>query len=289
MDLSEILLYLELMKKEKKKPSLRQLRMMLYYLEDYDQVKEFYNKLEELKLKVPMDFYSDSLIHFIEDYEDCISFRNKVLPLRDKRKKHGYSILFIQQILLSKSEDQAICIIKEAKDYGIMLSETWAKRYNSMWEIKRDHAEWRKNIGYYECHFFPEIYEEFCKMKSKYFEGISLRQLKQTLLDNPSNKNTQKITHTSFYDRSVYIKEFARRVAKGICQLCNKEAPFLDNQGKPFLEVHHIHYLSNGGSDTIDNVVALCPNCHRRIHQLGLEEDVKKLTEKVVINMSIEN
>lgn len=45
-----------------------------------------------------------------------------------------------------------------------------------------------------------------------------------------------------------------------------------DKKGQPFLEVHHIHYLSNGGNDTIDNVIALCPNCHRKIPQLELEE-----------------
>ncbi|QSF35705.1 HNH endonuclease [Priestia megaterium] len=69
-------------------------------------------------------------------------------------------------------------------------------------------------------------------------------------------------------------------MAQGICQLCDKEAPFLDKQGNPFLEVHHINYLSNGGEDKIDNVVALCPNCHRRIHMLEDEEDFKKILKK---------
>ena len=34
----------------------------------------------------------------------------------------------------------------------------------------------------------------------------------------------------------------------------------------PYLEVHHKIRLSDGGEDTIDNVVALCPNCHRKAH-----------------------
>jgi hypothetical protein len=32
------------------------------------------------------------------------------------------------------------------------------------------------------------------------------------------------------------------------------------------LEVHHILPLSEGGSDTIDNILLLCPDCHRREH-----------------------
>ncbi|AMQ05903.1 HNH endonuclease [Sporosarcina psychrophila] len=84
----------------------------------------------------------------------------------------------------------------------------------------------------------------------------------------------------------MYVKEFARGAAKGICQLYDNEAPFLDKQGNPFLEVHHVHYLSKGGSDTMDNVVALCPNCHRKIRQLELEEDVNKITEKALGNLN---
>lgn len=34
----------------------------------------------------------------------------------------------------------------------------------------------------------------------------------------------------------------------------------------PTLEVHHLRRLADGGSDTVANAVALCPNCHREIH-----------------------
>jgi 5-methylcytosine-specific restriction protein A len=36
--------------------------------------------------------------------------------------------------------------------------------------------------------------------------------------------------------------------------------------GMPYLEVHHVKQLKDGGSDRIDNAVALCPNCHRKAH-----------------------
>ncbi len=279
MDLSEILLYLDLMKREKKKPLLEQLYMMLYFLKDYDEVKAFYNKIIELNFKVPKKFYTNSLIHFIESYEDCINLRRMCL----QEYKQAESILFIQQIMLSKSEEEAINIINESKSYGINLNEeVWSKRYDSIWRIKNDQKEWKKIIHKIVNDNFPAMYEEFCEMKERYFDSLSLKQLKQTLLEEQSNKNNRKVTQTAVYNRSVFIKEFARRVAGGICQLCDREAPFLDKQGKPFLEVHHIHYLSRGGSDTIDNVVALCPNCHRKIHQLELEEDIKKIKDRAL-------
>ncbi|TDA69847.1 HNH endonuclease signature motif containing protein, partial [Halomonas marinisediminis] len=34
----------------------------------------------------------------------------------------------------------------------------------------------------------------------------------------------------------------------------------------PFLEVHHLIRLKDGGPDTVENCAALCPNCHRKLH-----------------------
>lgn len=55
--------------------------------------------------------------------------------------------------------------------------------------------------------------------------------------------------------------------ANGICERCEKPAPFLRRtDGTPFLEVHHRTPLANGGEDTTENALALCPNCHREVH-----------------------
>lgn len=84
-------------------------------------------------------------------------------------------------------------------------------------------------------------------------------------------------TITESYVRDRYVSEYIKRRAHGICQLCDKPAPFNDCDGKPFLETHHIIWLADGGSDSIENTVALCPNCHRKMHTLNQREDVEKL------------
>lgn len=55
--------------------------------------------------------------------------------------------------------------------------------------------------------------------------------------------------------------------ANGKCERCANDAPFTRKTNlQPFLEVHHVIQLSMGGEDTVDNALALCPNCHRHLH-----------------------
>lgn len=81
-----------------------------------------------------------------------------------------------------------------------------------------------------------------------------------------SSGDTGTTTSRTTYSRSELLKRFARRAADGVCQGCGEDAPFVDGSGAPFLEVHHLFRRSDGGADDPDNVVALCPNCHRRAH-----------------------
>ena len=71
--------------------------------------------------------------------------------------------------------------------------------------------------------------------------------------------------NSSIAKRSDLIKIYALSRARGNCEGCLNEAPFLKRNGQPYLEVHHIKELSKGGSDSPINVIALCPNCHTRV------------------------
>lgn len=73
--------------------------------------------------------------------------------------------------------------------------------------------------------------------------------------------------------RNAIVAAYALTRANGVCQLCGNSAPFVKKDGTPFLEVHHIQWLSEEGLDDSGNTVALCPNCHRKMHILNLEND----------------
>jgi len=75
-----------------------------------------------------------------------------------------------------------------------------------------------------------------------------------------------EVTTTVFVRNADVVVEALLR-AKGVCETCRKPAPFpRRSDGTPYLEVHHRVPLAVGGEDTVENTIALCPNCHRAAH-----------------------
>jgi len=73
--------------------------------------------------------------------------------------------------------------------------------------------------------------------------------------------------HRTTYYRSGVIKVYVLRRANGMCEGCGSPAPFLTSRGTPYLEPHHITRRADSGPDHPRWVIALCPNCHARVHR----------------------
>jgi len=67
-------------------------------------------------------------------------------------------------------------------------------------------------------------------------------------------------------ERSAAIRAYGLKRADGICEYCQAQAPFTTSRGLPYLEIHHIRQLADGGPDHPEFVIGVCPNCHRRAH-----------------------
>lgn len=39
-----------------------------------------------------------------------------------------------------------------------------------------------------------------------------------------------------------------------------------ENCGKPGIDIHHLKFRSQGGQDVIENLMALCRECHFEVH-----------------------
>lgn len=80
-------------------------------------------------------------------------------------------------------------------------------------------------------------------------------------------------TATIFKRNHDIVAEVLER-AKGFCEniKCRNPAPFhRTSDNTPYLEVHHKIPLAQGGDDTVENAIALCPNCHREAHYGNLK------------------
>lgn len=119
------------------------------------------------------------------------------------------------------------------------------------------------------------------ELQAKRAHALSDEALEAKAAQTGSSKVGLRSAVTQQYQRNPWVAEYAKRRAAGHCELCNEPAPFSKRSGEPYLEVHHVEWLSQGGADTIENTVALCPNCHRRMHVRQEPRDAKTLRQKI--------
>ncbi len=103
----------------------------------------------------------------------------------------------------------------------------------------------------------------------------NLGELRVLALKGASNKLKVIRSEQQRRIRADAIRRYALARSAGDCECCEEPAPFKTVEGEPFLEVHHILQVSDDGPDRPDNVIALCPNCHRRAHYANDKEDFK--------------
>jgi 5-methylcytosine-specific restriction endonuclease McrA len=60
------------------------------------------------------------------------------------------------------------------------------------------------------------------------------------------------------------------------CSVCNE----------PNYDLHHIDHLENGGMTEYDNLIVLCPNCHRRVHKENIPDPQQLRHYKLKLEIS---
>lgn len=94
-----------------------------------------------------------------------------------------------------------------------------------------------------------------------------IRKARQAKLKLASPKAREVLVVSKEYLRNQDVVDEVLDRANGKCEGCGNNAPFKRKKDRtPYLEVHHQVMLSAGGDDTVENAIALCPNCHRKSH-----------------------
>ena len=102
--------------------------------------------------------------------------------------------------------------------------------------------------------------------------SLTLSELRRRA-GSAKKKPQKRKTSTNQLVRDASVVAYVKKAAEGVCDLCEQQSPFTNKQGHPYLECHHVIRLADDGDDAIDNAVALCPNCHRKMHVLNLSTD----------------
>ena len=99
------------------------------------------------------------------------------------------------------------------------------------------------------------------------FSKYSSSQKREERLNKANKKPEQIEIRLRGFRRNADVIVAVLNRANGICEKCKQKAPFVRKKDNtPYLEVHHIKQLSEGGDDSIENAIAVCPNCHRELH-----------------------
>lgn len=101
---------------------------------------------------------------------------------------------------------------------------------------------------------------KICPVCSKEFTGT----IKKTCSRSCANKQRYGIKYNGKNDNNKYIKgkilkEKLALINNGVCDKCK-------NDNYNILQVHHKIEKCNGGTDELDNLILLCPNCHMTEH-----------------------
>lgn len=82
---------------------------------------------------------------------------------------------------------------------------------------------------------------------------------------------------------SALARRYVLMRAHGYCELCGQKAPFEVN-GEPYLQIDHIIPLSKGGTNDIENLSALCPNCNAKKSNIVDDDIIKTIRKNIKRN-----
>ena len=142
----------------------------------------------------------------------------------------------------------------------------------------------REDIENFIIYETIEESEEHFERKIKDLEPSDKKKLLEKLKEKKPLREVIYIT-VKQYRRDPNVAKLALARASGICECCNNLAPFQRVDKTSFLETHHLIPLAKDGFDEINNVCAICPNCHKELHfgENGLiktEKLLKKINKK---------
>lgn len=167
------------------------------------------------------------------------------------------NLLFVQD-MEKFAEPIPVSCFKKAKDHTPLQKRSQA----GGWSYVLERPAW---LGRSETHVADYVDQELQARVALALQDSASSRSARLAAANPKPASIEVVARAFRRNPDVIAEVLIR--AGGKCEHCGKAAPFLrKSDGSPYLEVHHKHMLADGGDDTVENAIALCPNCHRQSH-----------------------
>lgn len=136
--------------------------------------------------------------------------------------------------------------------------------------IKIGHSSDQTTVLCINGNFSDQLAEYHYELDEEIQKSLNDFESRRKKLKNIDKVKPEKVQITTYvFKRNPDVIAEALYRANGRCEndKCQGYKPFnRRSNGSPYLEVHHIKPLSEGGLDIPENTIALCPNCHREKH-----------------------
>jgi 5-methylcytosine-specific restriction protein A len=173
--------------------------------------------------------------------------------------------------LLDGSDSVLLFLTREPTAAEIRLKGNYRKSFKFQgafnvcrYEIVVPDAGSRQGDRLFCFHLIP-VADEYYFTDLEDTDSTDIASLRNRLLSQP-RKLGVGISVAAYRLRSRQIRKYAILRSRGRCEACGAPPPFVGDNGQGFLEVHHITRLADDGFDAPENIVAVCPNCHRKAH-----------------------
>lgn len=117
------------------------------------------------------------------------------------------------------------------------------------------------------------VSEKENKPRIVYLSADSLKENKNIIYSLLSIKNSDTVAIKTESLKRMKLRNECFNLAKYKCEICSKSHTFITPEGTNYFEAHHMIPYNfttvmkvNKNIDVIENLICLCPECHKKIH-----------------------
>lgn len=280
-----------------------------------DLLRRIYNKIQACRLKYKEYIFEKCL------YTNLLAFRGSIdilggfftVDLNRDYENEDYYMQFTSLLLNSRSIDYLNFNFRNLqKQYIQGVKRQTQIRMDIHWYLE-NFLEELKLVNLYKYSVFQQnklliLSKDYKEMRTSFIERVLIyRQEILTkdnlnLTENEKNAEILRIRNRLGFKnetdnnptnkRNSSIKNIADIMLDDICYSCNGKYDINDrtfikkNTNTPYLEFHHvISFASNHTADVYENLVKLCPACHRALTPNRADENYQKeIISNILIN-----